>query len=264
MRNAKKYKEKLFKAGYTLQAGGVYWLNGDAKLTASERQKFRKFLSWLEKLPERFRSNFGLDMNIEILSNFYIWENGQRFCITGVNAKDRTQLFDTDTLVNFVWDEDDEYIDHWEGFKGWLREFDTNNLDGYLVDYFRPINVFVNDYGDIEISHLSSIYGIKNVVDVLHDELKKEKRKGWEFLEYARNPKKLLGSIKNSDKEVFFWEGGYTYLKSLEVEYSKDGNIIDYVWGETSYKVVEEEDGKWLYVWDNQEHNHLKYRRYEF
>lgn len=152
MRNSKKYKEMLFNAGYTLRNEAVYWLNGDAGLKASERQKFRKVLGWLENLPKMLKENFDLSCNIVIDSNFYESNLEQFFEIYGVDQDTGQGIFYFGEPVNDV-EENDGYIHHWEGFKKLLKMIDVNNLVDYLDNHFKKIEITTDDEGDYNISH---------------------------------------------------------------------------------------------------------------
>ena len=138
MRNAKKYKEMMFNSGIALKDGGVYWLNGDAGLKASERQKFRKILGWICSLPKMIEEKFGFSINMEIGSMFSEYNGEEKFEIYGYDTDGYQDIFYFGGVVNDV-DENDGYIHHWDGFKRLLKSIDVNNLDQYLYNYFGSV-----------------------------------------------------------------------------------------------------------------------------
>lgn len=256
MRNSKKYKEMLFNAGYTLRNGAVYWLNGDAGLKASERQKFRKILAWLEGLPKMLKEKFDLSCNIVIDSNFYESNLEQFFEIYGVDQDTGQGIFYFGEPVNDV-EENDEYIHHWEGFKKLLKMIDVNNLDNYLDNYFKEIEIVVDKEGNYNVSHTESIHGIQKLINLLYDEDRFDPEKVWEFknrIWYA-GYRRFIGCYHaSSNEDLIFWESSNNRLLTLRVWYSyEEGSIevVNYEWSELfEIKWETGEDTSYIYKWD--------------
>ena len=272
MRNTKKYINKLWDAGYTLRDGGVYWLNGDASLKASERQKFRKILGWMENLPKMLKEKFNLDYNIVIGSNFY--ENGgeEIFEIYGFDRDTEQDIFYFGGVVNDV--DENGYIHHWEGFKRLLKLIDTNNLDYHLDVYFRPIEI-VRDKDTITISHTESIFGVQNLINFLYNENNDVNKKGWLFkdhLSFTNMPDKFLGVYHaggTGDKDYFFWEPEHTTrLLVLEVWYSSEDNskVVNYNWN-TDFEIMtneEDNNSSWIHRWDKDRSEYVPFIKNKF
>lgn len=269
MRNSKKYKEMLFNAGYTLRNGAVYWLNGDAGLKASERQKFRKILAWLEGLPKMLKEKFDLSYNIVIDSNFYESNLEQFFEIYGVDQDTGQGIFYFGEPVNDV-EENDGYIHHWEGFKKLLKIIDVNNLVDYLDNHFKKIEITTDDEGDYNISHTESIYGIQTIVDHIYDEANFNSSKGWEFKDRLlyTGYRNFVGCYHTSSNEdIFFWESAGDRLLALEVWYHEDTTkVVNYNWNEL-YSVEANPDdnyNSWIYKWDSEKMEDVPVTTYKF
>lgn len=271
MRNTKKYIGKLFDAGYTLRDGGVYWLNGDAGLKASERQKFRKILGWLENLPKILEDKFNLKYNIVIGSNFYENGNEEWFEIYGFDRDTEQDVFYFGEVVNDL--DKNDYIHHWEGFKKLLKLININNLDHYLADYFKKIEIIIDKDGDYNVSHTESIYGVQGLIDLLYDEEKFNPEKLWEFKDriYYAGYRTYIGCYHaTSNKDIFFWESASSRLLALEVIYREDTtNVINYNWSEL-YEVKgegpDDENESWIYKyeWESREIKYTPITKYSF
>ena len=274
MRNTKKYINKLFNAGIELQNGGVYWLNGDASLKASQRQKFRKFIGWLEKLPERLENEFNFDKKIHVNSSYCINDgNEQMFSIYGYTLSDiyvDQYVFEIKTVVNDLDESEGIYTDHWEGFKKWLKELNINHLDNYLDDWFKKIEITVDDEGDYNISHSVSVYGIQGLIDFLYDEDRFNPERRWEFKDNRvyTGYRNFIGCYhESSNKDIIFWESASNRLLALEVWYKEDTTqVINYSWSEL-YSVEANPDDNyesWIYRWDSDKQEDLPVTKYKF
>ena len=141
MRNAKKYLKRLKDSGLGIVHDGRYWLNGDAGLKASQRQKLRKFIGWLERLPEKLKNNFNFDKKVYVESRYYINDGKEQvFGLYGYGYTlsnkvfEEHYIFEIKVIVNDLDESNGFYLDHWDGFKKWLKDLDVNNLDNYLYD----------------------------------------------------------------------------------------------------------------------------------
>lgn len=276
MRKAMKYVEKMKKSGLGVVNDALYWINGDAKLKASQRQKLRKFIGWLEKLPERLEKEYGFKDRIYINSSYYVnGGNEQIFTIDGYTLKDIYEdknIFSIKVIVNDLDENDDVYTDHWEGFKKWLKELDINNLDRYLDDYFRPIEISRDDE-NIWVSHTVSIFGVQGLINFLYDENENVNKKGWffnDYLSYTNYPDKFLGVHHSGNKDYFFWEPEHTNrLLTLEVWYSDDKStrVVNHEWSNTTFKVdgnVDDEHSLWIFRWDENKKEWSPFTKNEF
>lgn len=270
MRNSKKYVEKLFNAGYTLKNGGIYWLNGDAGLKASERQKFRKIISWLENLPEKLKEKFDTNYNVVIESNFYENNMEQMFEIYGVDQDTGQDVFYFGKEVNDLDENDGQYVHHWEGFKRLLKSIDVNNLDNYLDDWFKEIEITTDDEGDYNITHSESVYGIQGLIDTLYDEDNFNPNKKWEFKDNRvyTGYRNFIGCYhEDSNRDIIFWESANSRLLALEVWYHENSTqVVNYNWSEL-YSVesnLEDDYNSWIYKWDSENMEDVPITKYKF
>lgn len=268
MRNTKKYVEKLFNAGYTLKNGGIYWLNGDAGLKASQRQKLRKILGWLENLPKMLRSKFDVDYNVVIESNFYTNNLEQKFEICGVDQDTGQDIFYFGDTVNDV--DENGYINHWDGFKRLLKSIDVNNLDNYLDDWFKEIEITTDDEGDYNVTHSESVYGIQRLIDLLYNEDEFDPHKKWEFKDNRvyTGYRHFVGCYhETSNQDIIFWESANSRLLALEVWYKDDSTqVVNYNWSEL-YSVEANPDdnyNSWIYKWDSENVEDVPVTTYKF
>ena len=263
MRKANKFKEMLWNKGITLNQGGVYWLNGDAELSASQRNKLRKVLGWIANLPQYLKEEFNYECDLVIRSSFFVQGYEELFGLYGSNTKDGEDIFAIEIVVN-DYDESGDYIHHWEGMKKWLASIDANHLNSYLEGLFLPVRVSHLEGGEVEVSHEETLCGIDEVVEEIHHELEKNDLREWWFPQYYSG-RNLLGVIKTPNKEKFFWGGGFPELKTLEIEFSRDGKTIsNYVWGSTPYGSATKADITTLWVWDDPQQKYLKLGEFEF
>lgn len=257
MRNTKKYINKLFNAGIELQNGGVYWLNGDASLKASQRQKFRKILGWITDLPKKLKEKFDLDYDIVIGSTFYESNREECFEIYGFDRNTEQDIFNIREVVNDLDENDGQYVHHWEGFKKLLKMIDVNNLDNYLDNYFKEIEIVVDKEGNYNVSHTESIHGIQKLINLLYDEDRFDPEKVWEFknrIWYA-GYRRFIGCYHaSSNEDLIFWESSNNRLLTLRVWYSyEEGSIevVNYEWSELhEIKWETGEDTSYIYKWD--------------
>lgn len=268
MRNSKKYREMLMNAGYTLKNGAVYWLNGDASLKASQRQKFRKILGWIADLPKKLKEKFDLDYDIVIESNFYENNMEQLFEIYGVDQDTGQDVFYFGETVNDV--DENGYVDHWEGFKKLLKMIDTNNLDNYLDDWFKKVDVEVDSEGDYNISHSESVYGIQELINLIYDEDNFDPHKKWEFKDNRiyTGYRNFIGCYhETSNQDIVFWESTNSRLLALEVWYKEDTTeVVNYNWSEL-YSVeanAEDDYNSWIYRWDSEKCEDIPVTPYRF
>ena len=268
MRNSKKYANMLMNAGYTLKNGAVYWLNGDAGLKASQRQKLRKVISWLEGLPVLLKKNFDVEYNIVIESNFYTNNLEQFFEIYGVDLDTGQDIFYFGDIVNDV--DENGYIDHWDGFKKLLKSIDVNYLGQYLDDWFKPIEIVVDEEENYIISHSNSIYGTQELIDLLYNEEQFNTEKLWEFKDNRvyTGYRKFVGCYhETSNQDIFFWESANSRLLALEVWYSDDSiKVVNYNWSDLYNVESNPEEGydSWIYKWDPSKQEDTPVTKYTF
>ena len=276
MRNSKKYLGKLENRGLGIVYGGLYWLNGDAQLKASERQKLRKFIGWLGKLPERLENEFSFDKKIYVNSSYYINDgNEQVFKIYGYSLNsiyEDQRVFEIKVIVNDLDSSNGIYLDHWEGFKKWLKKLNVSDLDVYMDDYFRPIEIS-RDEDNIWVSHTESYFGVQGLVNFLYDENENINKKGWffkDYLSYTNYPDKFLGVYHIGNKDYFFWEPEHTNrILTLEVWYSDDKStrVVNHEWSNTTFKVdgnVDDEHSLWIFRWDENKKEWSPFTKNEF
>lgn len=278
MRKSMKYVEMLNKSGLGLVNGALYWLNGDAGLKASERRKLRKFIGWLEKLPKRLENEFNFDKKVYVNSSYYVnGGNEQIFRLCGYtlnNIYEDQFIFDIEVIVNDLDESDGIYTDHWVGFKKWLKNLNVNDLDSYLDDYFRPIEIS-RDEDNIWVSHTNSSFGVQGLINFLYDENENVNEKGWFFkdhLSFTNMPDKFLGVYHaggTGDKDYFFWEPEHTTrLLVLEVWYSSEDNskVVNYNWNTDFDIMTNEEDNNssWIHRWDKDRSEYVPFIKNKF
>lgn len=256
MRNTKKYKEMLFDAGLELQNEAVYWLNGDAGLKGSERQKMRSLIGWLCKLPELLE-NHGMDKDLVVGSSFYENCGEQWFSLYGFirEPEGSRDIFEIAEVVNNI--DDNGYIHHWEGFKKLLKMVNFKNLDSYLDKYFDPIEIS-EDKDSVKVSHTYSIHGIQNLVDYIKNTDSDKKWYIGGYLNYTNIGDDFIGSCSYSNKELFFWRSETNHITTLQVWYSYENNnkVVNHIWSSDYYIDTNEadEDSQWIYEWDVNTH----------
>lgn len=268
MRNSKKYAEMLINAGIELRDGAVYWLNGDAQLKASQRQKLRKILGWICSLPKMVEEKFGFSINITVGSMFSEYNGEEKFEIYGYDEDSHQDIFYFGDVVNDV--DENGYIDHWDGFKRLLKSIDVNNLDNYLDNWFKPIEITTDKEGDYNVSHSESIYGIQGLVDTLYDEKNFNPSTGWEFKDNRlyTGYRRFIGCYhESSNKDIVFWESAGDRLLALEVVYSDDSiKVVNYDWSELYSVEANPEDNyeSWIYKWDSDKIEDVPVTPYKF
>lgn len=253
MRNAKKYKEMLFDAGIELKDGAVYWLNGDAQLKASQRQKLRKFVGWLCELPELLE-NHVMDKDLVIGSSFYENCGEQWFSIYGFirEPEGSRDIFEIAEVVNDI--DDNGYIHHWEGFKKLLKMVNFQNLDSYLDNYFDPIEI-EEDEDRVKVSHTYSIHGIQNLVDYIKNMDSNDKK--W-YIGDTNIGDDFIRSYISGNQELFFWRSESNHITTLKVWYSyeNENKVVNHIWYSDYYVDTNEndDDSQWVYEWDINTH----------
>lgn len=181
----------------------------------------------------------------------------QMFEIYGIDQDTGQDVFYFGGVVNDV--DENGYIEHWNGFKKLLKSIDVNNLDQYLDDWFKPIEISTDDEGDYVVSHTNSIYGIQTLIDLIYDEERFDSNKLWEFKDriWYAGYRRFIGCYHaSSNEDLIFWESSNNRLLTLRVWYSyEEGSIevVNYEWSELfEIKWEAGEDTSSIYKWDSE------------
>ena len=248
----KKALNMLLNSGVELADGALYWINGDARLKASQRQCLSRIVKWIANLPKILKDEFKENDQLVVASSFSERNREQIFEIYGYYNNPYRDVFSIKVFVNDLdWWGEDHYLEHWEGFKIFLKNIDYKNMNQYLDERYSHIEVSRDKEGDIVVSHMDSFYGIQPIVDVIESK-DFDPKKMWLFQDYRYNHGyiRLEGVFVTPSFTKVFWRRHWSdRLICLEYSLNDSGKVIKYSWDNDSYmnRSMEFVDKLWIH-----------------